>query len=363
MLDLTTLTARRICVIKPSALGDVVQALPLLEALRARFPASQISWVINRELADLISGHPLIHDLLIFDRHGSWTQTLGLLRSLRRGRFDLVIDLQGLLRTGAMTLATGAPTRVGLETAREGASLACHLVLPETSREIPAHARYWKVAEALGIDTPRGSAHIPASLTDFTVAQKLLAPLRANSTGVLAVHAGAKWETKRWPAEKFAEVAVRAATRLRVGIAVVGSSSEHPLAAQIADAVISAGGVAANLAGTTNLKQLAAVLKSADVVLSNDSGPMHLAAEQETRVVGLFTCTNALRSGPPGPQHRLISTTVPCAGEYHKICPHAGGARHACFDALDLERVWQAVRSQFGALADDTRYAVESPAA
>src|SRR5690349_19108383 len=136
MLDLTTVTAERICVIKPSALGDVVQTLPLLEALRARFPSSQVSWVINRELADLIDGHPLIHDTLTFDRRGSWRQSLGLVRTLRQKKFDLVFDLQGLLRTGVMTLATGAALRIGLETAREGANWACHVTLPGTGREL-----------------------------------------------------------------------------------------------------------------------------------------------------------------------------------------------------------------------------------
>ncbi|TXT22786.1 MAG: heptosyltransferase II, partial [Planctomycetota bacterium] len=94
---------RRICVVKPSALGDVVQTLPLLPVLRERFPNATISWVINHEFTDLLDGHPHLHELLHYHRRGSTGQHLQLLHDLRQRHFDLVFDLQGLMRSGVMT--------------------------------------------------------------------------------------------------------------------------------------------------------------------------------------------------------------------------------------------------------------------
>src|SRR5262245_41236947 len=126
---LDRLTARRIAFIKPSALGDIVHSLPVLHALRVRFPLAHIAWVANRSFAPLLAGQPDLDAVLPFARHATRSGPLGAAAAfwrfadeLRRRRFDLVIDLQGLLRTGLMCAATGAPRRVGLATAREGAT-------------------------------------------------------------------------------------------------------------------------------------------------------------------------------------------------------------------------------------------------
>src|SRR5262245_49898555 len=144
--------ARRIALLKPSALGDIVHALPVLHALRVRFPASRISWVISRSFAPLLHGHPDLDETIPFERRGGMRAVLRLGRELRRRRFDLVIDLQGLLRTGLMCAATFAARRVGLSTAREGAGLFYSDVVPVPDPEsIHAIDRYWLVADALGV--------------------------------------------------------------------------------------------------------------------------------------------------------------------------------------------------------------------
>jgi hypothetical protein len=150
--QLSSLDARRICIIKPSALGDVVQSLPLLPALRRRFPQAQVHWVINREFVGLLEGNSALAEVIPFDRRGTWRDFIRLLIELRRRRFDLVFDLQGLLRSAAMTLATGAAVRIGLETAREGAGRACQLVVPGTDWSVPAHQRC-KITDPLQLGT------------------------------------------------------------------------------------------------------------------------------------------------------------------------------------------------------------------
>lgn len=342
---LRDIEARRICIIKPSALGDVVQTMPLLPALRRRFPAADIAWVVNRELSDLLEGQPALTEVIPFDRRGLWRDFPNLLAGLRRRRFDLVFDLQGLLRTGLMTAATGAAIRVGLETAREGANLACHCVIPRTGRNVPAYARYWRVAEALGVTAPAGGITVPQSDADLQWVRERLQRL---ARPLVAIHPGARWETKRWPGEKFAEVAAKAVHELGASIVVLGSRMEVPLAKGIVEQVAARGSPATNLAGVTTLRQLAAVLSSVDLLVSNDSGPMHLAAGLGTPVVGVFTCTSPFLSGPEvarpgGPRHELLSTLVPCAGSYCKVCPQPAALHLACLQELSTARVWEAI--------------------
>lgn len=342
MPDLQTIDPRRICLIKPSAFGDVVQTLPLLPVLKERFPQAAVSWVVRSELRELLDGHPHLDEIIPFRRRGSWRESWDLLRELRRRRFDLVFDLQGLLRTAMMTWATAAPLRVGLEAAREGAHLACHVTLRDTGRLVPAHLRYWRVAEALGLGNRRRETIVSTSPDDRRWAGEQLAPL----TGpVLAVHPGAKWVTKRWPVERFATVAARAARRFGFGVVVLGSGDEAIAAGRFEFLLrrFAPSARCVNLAGKTTIKQLAALLQRADVLLSNDSGPLHLAAGLGRRVVGVFTCTDPLRSGPPvDGRHETATTSLPCRNCYKKQCPQRGGRHLACLNDVSTEAVWNA---------------------
>ena len=334
--------ARRICLIKPSALGDVVQTLTLLPVLRERFPRATVSWVVSAGLAPILEGHPQLDEVIRFERRGAFRSSWRLLRGLRERRFDLVFDLQGLLRTGLMAWATGAAVRVGLESAREGAGLACHVTVPDTGRLVPAHVRYWRVAEALGLGDRRREMHIAVAEQDRAWAAERLKGLPGP---YLAVHPGARWVTKRWPVEKFAAVAAKAVRRFGVSVVILGSPDEAPLAGQMESLLrqfVPADSVR-NITGQTSLKQLAAVLQGAAVLLSNDSGPMHLAAGLGTPVVGVFTCTSPERSGPPGAQHALVATEVRCAASYRKRCPYRGRRHLACLEELATERVWEAL--------------------
>ena len=344
--DLGQLQPRRICLIKPSALGDVVQTIPLLNVLKQRFPHASISWVINRELRDLVDGHPALAESIPFERRGGWRAWVTLLRTLRQRRFDLVIDLQGLLRTGVMTLATGAAVRVGLQTAREGSRYSLNCIVPETIREMPAHARYWRLAESLGLGTMPNETFIATSDADQLWAEQQLQRL---PRPLFAVHPGARWETKRWPVDKFGDLLTRAAKTWGGTVLILGSKAERPDADRLETALQSGHGQSetpqvVNLAGQSTLKQLTALLSRVDFAISNDSGPMHLAAGLGAPTLGLFTCTSALRSGPPGDQHEMVSTKVPCAASYEKVCPHRGDGHLACFRELEVERAWLALQ-------------------
>ena len=152
-----------------------MQSLSLLPVLKARFPAARITWVINRELSDLVTGHPCISEVLPFDRRGGWREWSQLLSSLRSRRFDMVFDLQGLLRTGVMTLATRAPIRIGLQTAREGSALTTNCVIPDSSKAVPAHARLWRIAEVLGMGGAQEQPKVIVTYAQVDWTTKILA--------------------------------------------------------------------------------------------------------------------------------------------------------------------------------------------
>lgn len=335
--------ARRIAIIKPSALGDVVQALPLLPALRRRFPASHITWVVQRELADLVTGHPDLDAVIRCDRRPTIAQVASLGRELSQARFDLVFDLQGLLRSALMTWATRARHRIGLETAREGSHLSVTHTIPNTPREMPAHARYWRVAEALGVgDIPR-RVLVQVPLPTHAAAQSWLA---GQPRPLIAVQWGAKWETKRWPVAGFADVLARAAHTWGGTAVIVGAKADRAASAEMARRIQDKAPHAAvlDLTGRTTIKELAAVVSSVDAMFSNDSGPLHLAAELGTPSLGVFTCTSAFRSGPPGDAHEFVAADVPCAASYCKTCPNTGHQRLACHRVLRADQVWQGLQ-------------------
>ena len=346
----TGLDPRRICIIKPSALGDVVQNLPLLRPLRERFPHASISWVISNGLSGLLEGHSQIDELIPFDRKGGARGLVRLIRTLRSQQFDLVLDLQGLMRTGIMTWSTRAAARIGLQTSREGSHRAYTAVVPGTGRDVPARLRCWRVVDALQADDAGSKRNQAASFGTAAAGIRLTSADRSFAASqlkslphpVIALCPGARWKTKRWPTERFAALAARAHREFGAGAVILGGPDEAQLGRQTSEhlAKLMPSSAILNLAGATSLRQLAAVLEASTWVAANDSGPMHLADAVGTPVLGLFTCTSPWLSGPPLDRHELISTRMQCAAGYHKSCPLSGAKHHACQEELTVDRAW-----------------------
>jgi lipopolysaccharide heptosyltransferase I len=329
--------ASNIALLKPSALGDIVHSLPVLSALRRRFPRARITWVVNRAYEPLLQGHPDLDETLAFDRGASrkgWIATatsharFGAL--LRQKRFDLVIDLQGLLRSGLMAKATGARRRVGLSCSREGASWFYTDVvdIPGGLGGMHAVDRYWRVAEAFGVGAGAKRFTVPVSDTARRRADELL---RGCARPWLAFAVGSRWQTKRWRTGHFAALARRAQSKFGGTAVFVGTADEAELAAEVRSELT---GPALDLSGRTTLPELAAVLERCDVMVANDTGPLHMAAALGRPVVAPYTCTRARLTGPFG-SAGAVETAVWCAGSELRRC-----SRMECMDELTPDRLW-----------------------
>lgn len=333
--------ARRIAIIKPSALGDIIHSLPVLTALRERFPQAHITWVVNRSYEPLLRDHPELNATLAFDRAAArrgWVAAVrgyaSFLRRCRQEKFDLVVDLQGLLRSGLMTAASGATRRVGLSTAREGATYFYTDIVPVADfNAVHAVDRYWLVAEALGAGKGPKRFHVHVPEPERAWATELL---RGKPRPLVALGAGSRWETKRWPPGHFSELLRRIETRHGGTVVCVGSADEAELSVE---ATRERKMPVINLVGRTTLPQLAAVLEQADVMLANDTGPLHLATALGRPVVAPYTCTKVLLNGPYGGEAGAVESTVPCQGSYIKRC-----ASLACMGELTPDRLWPALQ-------------------
>lgn len=329
---------RRIAIIKPSALGDIIHSLPTLTGLRRLFPHAHLAWVVNRGYEPLLHGHPDLDEIIPFDRHLLRGHVLSgglayfeFLRRLRSRRFDLVIDLQCLLRTGLMALATGARCRIGLSSAREGAK-AFYTHMVEDRREQDAlHAvdRYWRVAEALGARSSERQFRLAIDPAARRWAQEVL---RGCPRPWLAIGVGARWLTKRWPPHCFGELLTRAQAEVGGTAIFVGAPDEADLSHQAAARL---GGLVCHLAGRTTLPQLVALLAEVDLMLANDTGPLHLAVALGRPVVAPYTCTLVRATGPYGQANRAVATDVACHGSYLKRC-----SRMECMNELTPDRLW-----------------------
>jgi lipopolysaccharide heptosyltransferase I len=315
----------RVLVVKPSSLGDVVHALPTVNLIRKKFADAHIAWLINSDLASLLRNCPLINERIEFHRR-EHARLPALIRYLRSAHFGLVVDLQGLLRSGLMTAATRARRRIGLSDAREGARYFYNEIVPVGR----AHAvdRYLQVARHLGCET--GPIEFPLGHSERDKAH--IDNLLDGRTKLIAVNPSARWKTKLWGNDKFATL-VRQLPRNRV--VLTGSAAEASATDEIANGSL-------NLAGKTSLAQLTELYRRCSVVITNDSGPMHVAAAVSTPVVAIFGATDPALTGPYGQQHIVLRSGILCSPCLKSRCAHT--PRMECMSLVTVEQVLAAAK-------------------
>jgi heptosyltransferase I len=344
MLPLDRLQPQRIALIKPSALGDIVHALPVLTALRCRFPEASITWIVNKAYEPLLIGHPDLTATLPFDRgairkgtRAALSASAAFLAKLASQRFDLTIDLQGLMRTGLMSLATAAPRRVALAPAREGSRFAyTELIHVRDNNETHAVDRYWRAAEAFGAGDFAKQFRVPLQPGAEEWVRNTLQTL---PRPWVAVAVGARWVTKRWPASHYAELGRRTQSAFGGSWIFVGTGEDTADASKV---IAQMNGPTRDLTGRTTLPQLAATLAACDVMIGNDTGPLHLAAALGRPCIAPYTCTQVKRHGPYGSMSGGVETNVACRGSYLKTCD-----KLICMPELTPDRLWPRVERCF----------------
>ena len=301
-----TKTTDRILIIKPSALGDIATVLPALDSLKQSYPQAHISWLVRKEFAVFLEGNPQIDEIIIFDRRllaGFWRSWEALkalssfLSKLRKSRFDVVIDFQGLFRTGFFSIVTGAKKRIGMSTAREFAGLFYNHKVKPDSHNPHVLEYYFRLIEAAGAKRVLKDSYICVDQANEVWWEKYAAQNSINIDNYAVLVPGASRPDKCWPPKNFAETAGLFRQKYGLDIVVVGSKAEAVLAEEISKSCSFA---ICDLAGKTDLNKLKAVLKSAKIVLSNDTGPAHMAFMAGVKTFIIFGSTNPKRVGPFG---------------------------------------------------------------
>jgi lipopolysaccharide heptosyltransferase I len=310
-----------VALVKLSALGDVVHAMPVAAALRERWPSARLTWIVEGRLAPLLDRHPALDDVITVDtrtwrrarRPGEMTavarDVLRLFRRLRSSHFDIALDLQGLVKSGVLARATCAPVRIGFA---RGWRPETRLNACFTNRRVmpPASARH-VVDQYLALLAPLGSAPTTEARFDLPIDPGAddVVDRFFRASGVTAgdrvvmLNPGAGRDAKLWAPARFAELG-RALADERLGrVIVLWGPGEEPRARSIVESI---GGSHTLLAPPTDLVTLIALLRRATVVVSADSGPLHLAAAVGISCVGLYGPTSASRNGPYGRSHRTL---------------------------------------------------------
>ncbi len=343
----------RVLIIKPSSLGDVVHALPVLAALRAARPDAHIAWLVSNSFAPLLEGHPMLDEVIRFDRarYGRMLRSpriladfLRFVRRIRREDFDLVIDLQGLARSGFLAGASGARVRVGFANAREGAWMFYNRRVRCPADVAHAVDRNLCVARAIGLNV--GPPQFPLGLRDEELAaarERLAAAAGEPLESFTAVCPGARWRTKLWRSERLAALIDRMHELGMPRCVLLGSSADRDLTGEI---IADCRSEPVDLVGGTTLRELVALLSLADRVICHDSGPMHIAAALGKPITAIFGPTDPSRVGPYGGRAKVVSTEIECSPCGRRTCWH-----HSCMNRLEVSEVLRVVESGAGKLS------------
>ncbi len=360
---------RRILIIKPSALGDVVHAVPLLVKLRSRFPSAQIDWMLTPENADLIRCHPALSHVVFFQRKrlsgfginwGAGFSALRLLWQIYKTRYDLVIDIHGQFRSALFALASGAPVRIGFDRpirdlkwktipvakggrgwmgAREGSWIAYTHRIPISTLDVHAVDRYLWVGRVLGFDeaNPDSTLYLPSEVEQDI--KSLLTSYRIDKPLALLVP-GAMWETKRWAPRRFAEVG-QYFYENGFSVIAAGTKNEQSICQEISS---HCSGIV-NFAGRTHTPAyLAGLICKAAICITNDSGSAHLAVALKRPVVSVFGPTNPVCIGPYRKPEAVVRANVPCSPcNFRKLsqCHHG----HICMGQVTSQMVIERART------------------
>jgi len=285
---------QRLLIVKTSSLGDLFHALPAVHSIRQGWGTDvQIDWVVNTPYAPVVRCFGDVTGVIGFPRKGTGAEWKSFRLALRATRYDAVVDLQGLMKSALIARLARADRRIAPSFGREGSHAFYREIAVAGQPARHAVEQCLDTVRFLGLEV--SPAPPPLHFPVFPLTQP--AP-------ILAVAPASRWPSKDWPPEHFITALNRLRESCPVSVVLVGGSAERAVCDRIAAGL--SGQPALNLAVRTSLVEACAVLRQADLLLSVDSGPVHIAAASGTRVLGLYGPTDPGRTGPYGPGHRVI---------------------------------------------------------
>lgn len=349
----------KILILKPSSLGDVIHALPVLRLLKKHRPESRIYWWLDVNLAPLLENDPDLTGLFRFQRHRwaaphRWPELAASLRAMRRERFDLAIDLQGLARSGLFAWLANAGMTVGLdnprEGEREGARAMYDLTPPRALPKTHAVDRYLAVLPLLGVPVEWDFAWLPFRPEAARNIELKWSPHQGGLRWVVLLPGG-RWDNKRWPVAHFVALVKELQEVSNLRFVILGSKDERPLGEAITAAAPQR---TLNLAGETTLGEMIEWIRLSQLTITNDTGPMHVAAAMNRPVLAIFGPTNPLNTGPYRQLANVLQDTrLPCVPCQKSRCAYSDplACLHAITPRVVLEKARQALLASSDSLA------------
>ncbi|MBI3852194.1 MAG: lipopolysaccharide heptosyltransferase II [Verrucomicrobia bacterium] len=312
----------KILILKPSALGDVVQALPVLRLIKLRYPGSEIYWWVNSNLSPLLEADPDLTGVISFERNGwagpkRWKKLWQNVRWMRAQAFDWVIDLQGLARSGSLAWLANGKCTIGLDEPREGARGFYDIIVARPTFHTHAVDWYLRVLPFLEVPVHWNFNWLPERADVAVAVQQKWNP---GSARWLIVQPGARWLNKRWPAEYFAELVRQlTAQHPELRFAILGAEEDRSLGTLIARAAPTR---CLALAGELTLPEMVEWIRLSVLMVTNDTGPMHVAAALGKPVVPIFGPTEPRRTGPYRQTDQALQLNLPCVPCLKSTCTY-----------------------------------------
>jgi len=312
----------------------VIHAIPVLRNLKLAYPSAEIYWWVSAELSSLLENDPDLTGLFLFHRKKSespffWPSLAKELRRMRRMGFTHVIDLQSLARSGITAWLANGEVTIGLDDSREGASTFYDVRIPRPSERTHAVDWYLQVLPYFNLKPHFRFEWLPKR-----------AEVRANifEAGVredrIILNPGARWANKRWPAENFRELIEILSKRYpETQLVLLGGKSDYATAA----AILIGNGSTLDLTGRTNLWEMIEIIRGAKLMVTNDTGPMHIGAALGTPLVPIFGPTEPARTGPYGQVERSLQGKLSCIPCMKSYCTYSVPLE--CMNMIRPERV------------------------
>lgn len=350
---------QKILVRAPNWIGDAVMCEPAIRGLRSLFPEAEVTMLAKPAVAELFSAAPELNRVVVYEDKGAHAGLSGkwaLAGTLRRHGFDSAVLFQNAFEAAFLAWLAGIPQRYGYATDGRVFFLTTPVAVPSRSRAVHQVEYYWNLLKPLGL---LGEAPLPALRVTEDEGRQLDGRLAAAGVGlsdvVIGLNPGSTYgSAKRWLPERFAEVAQRLAERVRqdenaqVVVVILGARGEEVLGKDIAGRI---NGRSVVLSGATTIRELMAVVKRCRILLTNDTGPMHIAAACGVPVVGVFGPTDSRTTAPYGQKQSIVREAVDCAPCLLRECP----IDHRCMTRISVDKVYEACLSGLSRLSSPDR--------